>query len=399
MPDRSTRHDARRRPVVALFVPSLEIGGAERQVVELARHLDASRWRVLVMTMYDHGSLAKHLESHDSVTLIRLHKQRHLPFFALLTRALLAERVDIVHAFLVTAQSWALLARILWHRKLVLAVRDARPSTEPRDPIERAFNHALTRIPNLVDFVVFNSEAAKRAKHFRMSADRMLVIPNGIDTDHFRPTEDSRLALRRKIGVDGSARLVGTVANVTVHKGHPTLVRAIAHVLSRDPSVHFVCAGDDSNPLGESIRALAQELGVQSRLHFLGQRSDVDQLLPGFDVLCSPSDTESFSNVICEGMACGLPCVVTDVGDSARIVGDTGIVVPPGDADAMGEALLRLLSLPAQRRRELGKRGRQRIIDEFSIPRMVTATQAVYERVLGLSSTDAPTCAVRRPTP
>jgi glycosyltransferase involved in cell wall biosynthesis len=189
--------------------------------------------------------------------------------------------------------------------------------------------------------------------------------------------------MRRETGIGDYSPIVGIVGNFSPYKDYETFIRAARIVADRIPEVNFVSIGNCDNTIGRAMSALVDELGLATSFHFLGVRKDVHKLLPGSDVFCSSSKSaEGFSNAICEGMASGVPCVVTDVGDSAMIVGDTGIVVPPRDPESFAEGILRLLRLPPEERQKLGAAARARIVEHFSIPRMVAATEQIYDRLL-----------------
>ena len=149
-------------------------------------------------------------------------------------------------------------------------------------------------------------------------------------------------------------------------------------------NICFLAIGDDSTAVGREAREQVRRCGLESIFRFLGARQDVETILPACDVGCSTSITEGFSNAIAEFMACGVPCVVTDVGDSAVIVGDTGLVTPKADPRAVADAILKFLRLSPDERAVLGQRSRNRIVDHWPLSRMVSETNALLARVRGL---------------
>jgi glycosyltransferase involved in cell wall biosynthesis len=148
------------------------------------------------------------------------------------------------------------------------------------------------------------------------------------------------------------------------------------------PQVHFACVGTDFADRGKRLAELASRLQISSRVRFLGPRDDIARVMPAFDLLTLTSSYgEGFPNVVGEAMACGVPCVVTDVGDSAALVGDAGDVVPPRQPAALADAWRRLLTEPVHERRARGERARARIMREFSLPAIVRRYEALYERI------------------
>jgi glycosyltransferase involved in cell wall biosynthesis len=204
------------------------------------------------------------------------------------------------------------------------------------------------------------------------------VIPNGFDVETFRPRDAARPEIRRELGVESSAPLVGLLARFHPMKDHPTFLQAAAKVASTCPDVRFVAAGRgvDSSP---ALADLVARLGLRDRVFLLPERRDAPRFLASLDVAVSASYSEAFPNVVGEAMASGVPCVVTDVGDARLLVGETGSVVPPRDPLALADELKRLLNLDLASRQSLGLRSRRRIVDEFSLPRAAEKYQQLYE--------------------
>jgi glycosyltransferase involved in cell wall biosynthesis len=368
------------RPTIALFIPTLGVGGAERQVLQLARNLPAEKWRVLLLTLDDRA-----VPEAESANV------RHVPLAGVkgggavrrLVQFLATERVDVLQAFLLGAQVYALAAAAL--RRNVKLIAAVRASMGLREIVgwKGKISHTLVfGLTPLVDRYVFNSSAGVRALGRHLSERRKMVIPNGIDTDRFRPRHEGRSNLCELATIPPGAMIVGMLANVNVDKGFETFVRAAAVVAREIPPPFFVVVGEHRNPLGERIQALIAELSLTSRFRFLGSRDDVEMIVSGMDVLCSASSSEGFSNSIAEAMAAGVPCVVTDVGDSGLIVGNTGVVVHPNDAVALAGGLRRLLALEHSERRKLGQSARERIESLFGIRGMVERYEVLYETLL-----------------
>jgi glycosyltransferase involved in cell wall biosynthesis len=375
--------DSPTRRTVALFIPSLEIGGAERQLLELAKGLDKERWNVLVLTSSLNADFAAEAGDVAGLRILLLDRTPKVLFPFRLLAALKREKPCLLTSYLLSAQAYTLLIRpFLPRTRIVFSVRDAADYGAYHGARGRWFRMLVERSGAWVDAYIFNSAAGRKVRN-RLPADKAHVIPNGIDTNAFRPDPAAGAFVRREAGiVDMAAPVVGIVANFSPYKGYDTFIRAARIVADRMPAVRFVAIGNFDTPLGSAMRRLVHELELSGSFHFLGSRPDVRRLLPGFDVVCSSSVTEGFSNSICEGMASAVPCVVTDVGDSAAIAGDTGIVVPTGEHGQFAAGILALLELSPEERRLKGDAARLRIVEQFSIPRMVTATEELYEHLL-----------------
>jgi glycosyltransferase involved in cell wall biosynthesis len=229
------------------------------------------------------------------------------------------------------------------------------------------------------DRIVVNAELSRRA-HAKLGykADKMVVIPNGFDLTAFVPDPSTRLSVRRELGIPEGAPLIGSVARFHPDKDHRNLVRAAALLHAERPEARFLLCGAGLAPENRELVGWIEEAGIGDRCFLLGLRKDVARLDAALDVATSSSRSEGFPNAIGEAMACGVPCVVTDVGDSASIVGKTGVVVPPQDPEALAAAWLRVLDMDAEEHRTLGERARRRVEERYSLKRVAAAYETLY---------------------
>lgn len=212
---------------------------------------------------------------------------------------------------------------------------------------------------------------------------KLEVIPNGFDLSRFVPDVAARASVRAELGLPAHAPLVGLIARFDPQKNHVGFVDAAALVQVRMPQVNFVLAGQGIDASNVVLRDAIAQKRMQNHIHLLGRRSDVPRLMASFDVLAlSSSHGEAFPNVLGESMACGVPCVVTDVGDSAEIVGNTGRVVAPGNMAGLANGLLELLGLPDALRVSLGEQARAKVAAEYEIGHVAAQYMAFYERLL-----------------
>jgi glycosyltransferase involved in cell wall biosynthesis len=207
----------------------------------------------------------------------------------------------------------------------------------------------------------------------------MHLIPNGFDVECFRPDAAAGLAVRRELGLTEDAFIIGLVARWDPLKDHSTFVDAASLLARRYDNIYFVLIGRGIEWDTLELAALVRTSGLQDRIIMLGERDDMPRLNAAFDIACSSSITEGFPNTIGEAMACGVPCVVTDVGDAAAIVGDTGLVVPSGDAVAFAQACKELIALGPDGRRDLGRKGRARVIEKYGLNTIVKMYEDLYK--------------------
>ncbi|MBN2428725.1 MAG: glycosyltransferase [Deltaproteobacteria bacterium] len=218
-------------------------------------------------------------------------------------------------------------------------------------------------------------------------ASKMVVIPNGFDLSSFKPNPGSRERIRRQLGLPTDAVAVGLVARFNPQKDHKNFVCAAALLKRCEPDSHFVLCGEGISWENAELCGWIKEFGLQSSFHLLGHRADIMDLNCALDVATSSSSCgEGFPNVLGEAMACEIPCVATDVGDSALIIGDTGKVVPAGDSVALAEAWRTILALIPEDRTNLGIAARKRIQDHFSLAAVAQKYEDLFLFVLGLSS-------------
>jgi glycosyltransferase involved in cell wall biosynthesis len=216
--------------------------------------------------------------------------------------------------------------------------------------------------------------------------NRTAVIPNGFDCEQFRPLPHAPAILRKKLNLGEGAILIGLINRFHPMKDHATFLEGAGLISQMNPAVHFVLAGhgvDDENPI---LVDLAARFRLQGRIHLLGECDNIPELTAGLDIATSSSFSESFPNVIGEAMACGVPCVVTDVGHSAAIVGETGVIVPPRGPAALARGWAGLIAGGAVYRRQLGDAARQRIMDNFSLDGVVRQYETVYEEAVRATS-------------
>jgi glycosyltransferase involved in cell wall biosynthesis len=231
----------------------------------------------------------------------------------------------------------------------------------------------------LPEHIVSCSEVGRRI-HLGLGypAERMTVIPNGFDLDEFRPDRAIRTAKRAELGIGEGEVLIGLVGRVRPPKDHATFLAAAARLGADFPELRFLFCGPGTALADDQLVGPVRDAGLAERCLLLGARSDIAEIDAALDIACSSSTGEGFSNAIGEAMACGVPCVVTDVGDSAWIVGDTGLVVPRRDPDALAGALSKLVAVGAEGRAALGRRARLRVEHNFNLPAIVERYEDLY---------------------
>ena len=372
---------------VAHVIPDLATGGAEMSLVRLLEGLDRARFASLVVTLRDGGSLTERAQR-AGARVVSLGMRTTLPSPATIARlraALRAFAPDVVQGWMYHGNLAATLGgRLLPERPAVTwNIRQSLASLDRQRAGTRLVIRANALLSRRADRIVNNSVASAR-QHAALGFDasRVEIIANGFDSERFRPSAALRRTVRHELGLAPDALLVGMIARFDPVKRHDLFVAALEHAVDRGLDVHAVLAGTGMTAANPDLARLVARPDVAARVHLLGERADVDRLMPALDVLVSASGwAEGFPNVLGEAMACGVPCLVTDTGDCAEIVGDGGVVVPPGDASALHTALDALLRMPQHERCAIGAAGRARVAAEFSLARCVARYAALYEEV------------------
>jgi len=374
-------------PKTTLFLTrSLDRGGAERQLVVLAKGLMYREHAVAVGVFFRGGVYEAEL-AEAGVRVINLGKKGRwdiLPFLRRLVRLLRKERPAVLHSYLNVSNILAVVLKpLLPGTRIVWGVRASNVDLSRYDWLSRLAYSLECRLARFADCIIANSCAGKRyAVANGFPEGRIVVIPNGINTEYFRFNPVGRHQVRSAWGLDGDEVLVGLVARLDPMKDHPTFLEAASRIAHVRGDVRFVCVGDGSADYVGAIKQQAVELGLTDKLIWAGAQDNMPAVYSALDIAVSSSSFgEGFSNTIAEAMACGVPCVVTDVGDSALIVGGTGSVVMPRDGSALATAIQRLSNLPREERRALREACQARIVAEFGMDRLVQRT----EHALGLA--------------
>jgi glycosyltransferase involved in cell wall biosynthesis len=366
-------------------------GGAENMLVRLMEELDGGRRsRQSVICLRPRGSLVGDIEELGVPvqTLGMSGRPNPVDLFRL-RRALRRARPDVI-------QTWMLHSNVLggfvartvsrapiaWGVHLSVVSRSTLGTKAV--VVQRAEALCSWFVPSRIVACSISSREAMHKLPYRR--ERIVTIPNGFDTECFRPDAAARDDVRRELDLSPSTTVIGHLARNHPIKDHPTLLAAAKVVMDRIDDVRFVLAGENVTDDDPKLRALAEPLG--DRVLMLGNREDVPRLLNGFDLAVSSSSGEALSLAIGEAMSTGIPVAATRCGDSAELVADTGATAPVGDPAALAEAMIELVEMGPEKRRDLGTRARGRIRTFYSLRRMVESYSQLWAE-LGAQATAA----------
>lgn len=372
---------------VVHIITSLQTGGAEMMLYKLLASMNRDEFESSVICLSEEGPVGEQIQA-LGISVQALGMKPSLPnpiLFWRLVRWLRQTKPDVVQTWMYHADLLgSLAARLADGLPVAWNVQSGglNPASDKRRTIwiQKLLAH-FSR--SLTGQIVFCSEASK-AEHVKIgySADHMPFIPNGTDIERFKPDPAVRQEVRAELGITGPDLLVGNVARFHPVKDHQNFIRAAGHIHRQMPNTRFLLCGDGIAWDNAELVEWVEQAGIREAVCLLGRREDVPRLVTAFDLFMLSSQSEGFPNVIGEAMASGVPCVVTDVGDAAIIVGDTGRVAPAGDSTRLAQAALDLLQKPADEFDELRQAARERIVQEFSLAQSVAQYGALYRAMV-----------------
>jgi len=359
---------------LVLSIRSFDIGGAERQFIELVRHIDKTKFDITVCAMYG-GTQEAIIRNIPGITYYNLGKKGRYDVFGFYMRyrKILAElQPDLIYSFLGEMNLFSLWCKPK-RSKVVWGFRASNMDLRQYGKVPQFLFWLQKRLSIKVDKIIANSYASiefHKKNGFDMS--RSVVIHNGIDTQRFQRDNKERDDFRKKYNLNEQDVAIGIVARIDYMKGYTIFAETAKRLLKKYDNVKFFSIGDGDKNIKKECEEI---LGGYNGTHFiwLGKQSSVEDFYSGFDIASSSSFGEGFSNSIAEAMSCSLPCVVTNVGDSRIIVGECGEVVAPNSVDAFCEGVERLLEKNLE---TLGKCSRRRITENFSVETMVKKTES-----------------------
>jgi glycosyltransferase involved in cell wall biosynthesis len=369
------------------IINGLNVGGAEMMLYKLLATMDRTRFEPVVISLTGNGPLTGRIgDLGIPVHRIALGRGSSAPAAAWrFGRAVRGAAADLIqgwqyHGSLAARLAQALLPRrvpMLWNiRHSIADLRD-----EPR-PLAALIRFGA-RCSHRAERIIYAARAsALQHEALGYRADTRVVLPNGFDTERFVPSPEARLRLRHELGLAPSTVLIGALARYHPMKDHAGFLRAATLLLGTHPEVQFVLAGDRVDRDNAELAKLVGAPPLAGRTHLLGRRDDAHQVLAALDILTSAAAYgEAFPNVLGEAMACGVPCVATDVGDSALVVGELGRVVPPRDPAALSEAWASLLQMSPEARAALGRQARRRIVEQYGLGTVVGRYEMLYDAI------------------
>ena len=371
------------------LIEHLEVGGAERSVVNIVQSLDKNRFYSIVCLYRNMGSFADELrEARHTVIFLRkniltLHTPRlfKLPFLLLesaififrLARLIRKNEIDIIHSHMFSANLWGRLAALIGGRPGILTTEHTTSDWQ-RSTKETVFNRLLAPLSNRV-VVVSKTVAETVAKDQRIDSNKLVIIVNGVKL------EDKNGHKREKSkGLPGTTPRIAIIAYLVPVKRHDLLFQALQICIKRIPQISCCVIGD--GPERNRLEQMVKDMNLTHKVFFLGERYDVKSLIPKLNLVVSTSDNEGLPMNLLEAMAAGIPVVATDVGGSSDLIetGKTGILVKAGDVQEMANGICNVLNNP-ELANEMGKQGMEKIKETYSLEKIIKIWEKLYEDI------------------
>jgi glycosyltransferase involved in cell wall biosynthesis len=368
------------------IITTLGPAGAETMLSRIASGMDGARFENEVVSLTSILDLAESMRGIGvRVRTLAMKTSAPNPLLVMrLARWIRESKPDVIHTWMYHANLiGSLAARLAGNVPVVWGIHHS--TFDPRVDKRRTMlvNRACALLSRkFAARIVCCSEASLREhKKLSYAAEKLEVIPNGFDLEQIKPDPAARASIREELGLPAEAVLIGLAARFHPHKDHHNFVQAAARLHKQMPQIHFLLCGMDITRQNSELAGWIEAAAIRECCHLLGPRKDMSRIFAGLDIATTSSRSEAFPIAIGEAMACETPCVVTDVGDSALIVGETGALVPPGDPRALSEAWRKLIEAGPAVRHRLGMSARRRVQQHFALPAIVERYQAIYARL------------------
>lgn len=369
---------------VCHVITSLGVGGAEYMLKRLLNQQAVDKSLITVISLMELGKIGQQLRE-MGYSVHTLEMKSAFGFFRVLfslMNLLRQVKPDVLQTWMYHADLLGGIAGYLaGYRQIIWSIHCTRvPAGRPMTAVVMKICAWLSRI--LPSKILCVAEAARK-NHIRYGYDasRMVVVPNGFDVPEQFKSGNSAHQILSGAHFEGKC-IIGCVGRFHIDKGQDLLLQAAAEVILKRPDIVFVLAGNQVDAGNTSLTQLIARFGLENHVFMLGERDDVPNLLPEFDIYCMPSRTEAFPVALGEAMLAGLPCVATRVGDCEVLGGDLVHFVNAGDVKALAAALLEMAEMPDAERLQLGSAGRERVRQLFSIANITQQYLALYAEVL-----------------
>ncbi len=361
--------------------PSASLLGARKSLLVLLENLDKSKYLPIVVCPQKDGELVKILRGKGIKTEIlrlrnwrKLRNIRFLPHIIYsLVKLIRKEKINLIHCNEFWVNPYGVIVAKITRLPCITHIRTSLN-------VKKIKNYLLAYSDKLI---TVSDATRKPFEEFPKIIRKTTTIYNGVDTKQFNPTikgED----IRNKLNINQEDIVIGTIGQLYPDKGQKTFIEAASIVLKRYSKTRFLIVGDAKKERYKTqLENLVSELHLQDQIIFTGKRKDIPQILASIDIFTLPSLNEAFPRVIIEAMACGKPVIATSVGGNSEAVidGASGFIIPVNSPDVLAQKIIELIE-DKDKRQEMGRMGRKRVVNNFSLEYYVESIEKVYNKIL-----------------
>lgn len=382
-----TERETAGKPIkITHLITGLNTGGAENMLQRLLSRLDREEFSSQVVSLTGGGPVGERIRS-LGIPVRTLGMQPDRPDWRLvrqLARDLRREKPDLLHTWMYHADLAGGIAATLAGIPVVWGLHNSTLDPHASKTRTRLVVRCLALLSRSIPVKIISCARSAAAQHVELGYDasRMLVIPNGFDTVEFHQDTGLRKQVRQALNIPPDALAAGCFARFDPQKDHHTLLAAAGKINAQLPRFQLVLCGEGITAENAVLMGWIREFGLETKVKLLGLREDIPPLMAALDIYISSSAYgEAFPLVLGEAMACGVPCAATDVGDSAEMLAGSGEIIPPGQAQALADACLELLTLTPVTRIKMGLLARQHVQDHYDLGMVTEQYAAVYRSI------------------
>ena len=369
-----------KKKIVHIIV-GLNGGGAETMLYKLLKNITREKYDVEVISMMDEGVFGSKIKE-LGIPVHTLGMQRGIPNPTTIKVAKsIVKDADIIQTWMYHADLFGFIVKNRRkQQKLIWGIRHSNLDKNVNKRMLLCIARINSMLSKKVNSIISCSTTATEIHaKFGYESKNMITIPNGFELDTFYKQLDAKESVRLELNLAKDTPIIAHVGRWDSQKDYPNLIKAIRSIQKEKPNSIFLLCGTNIDGNNQELMSLIKSYNIENNVHLLGRREDIPRILSAADLLISSSLGEGFSNVIGEAMSCETPCIVTDVGDSAYIVGLCGLVVPPQNAELLAEATIKFLNKTAEEKIEMGRQARERVINNFEINKIVKKYEDQYD--------------------
>jgi len=368
------------------IITDLDIGGSEIMLIKLLYHLKKDRFKNFVVSLKSNNPLKKFLKDKNILIYeLNLDYSRNKFNKVLnLLKIIKNYKPDIIHTLLYHADLIGIIiGKFILNKKVIWNIRCSNMNLKKYGKSGYLVFKLCSNLSNFPNSIIFNSEIGK---YYHINKGycpkESYIIPNGFDLSVFKPDNIKRELFRAKYNINKNCICIGIASRYDMMKDHDNFLMAASLIKNKLKNIKFLMCGNNVDPDNKDLISKINYYDLHKNVILLGKLSNIIPFYQSLDIYCSSSSFgEGFPNAVGEAMACGVPCVVTDVGDCKKIVKGVGLVVPPKNSNELSKAMLKLINMSKQERKSLGLKAREKIKKNYDIKNIVKQYENLFIKI------------------